>query len=435
MGGCRSRTAVDHHNPSSTNPKTKGPRNRAEANERPIELMSVHGGVGSFTAVRVEVAEQLRQRQAEIEQSIRARLDHAAPNPNGPIDHTYQAGLDSAISSVFIYAMEGIRQGPGWLGPIPREAARQARSAARAGVSLGLVLRRYVAGHTGLVEYTTAICESLDASGEIVRRLIAIHDELLHHITAAVEREYAEEREIIEGSPEQRRVEIVRQLLQGRELHEADLAELDYDIHMSWHLGIIGRLPDAEPVLDAVVARLGGQFLMIRRGQRSVWGWVGAETKPSATTLERLVATPARPCALLAFGEPARGIRGWRLTHHQAREALRLAMRRPQRVVRYVDGPLVAAALRNRTLGDSLKDLFLAPLGSRTDPQGIARRRALRAYIDAECNASSAAADLGLTRHTVKGHVDMVERLIGRPLSSCLAEVAVALRLEELDVA
>ena len=62
-------------------------------------------------------------------------------------------------------------------------------------------------------------------------------------------------------------------------------------------------------------------------------------------------------------------------------------------------------------------------------------RETLRAYFTTGHNASSAAAALGVARHTVKNRLRTVERTIDRSLHTCLPELEVALRLEEVDAA
>jgi DNA-binding PucR family transcriptional regulator len=47
-------------------------------------------------------------------------------------------------------------------------------------------------------------------------------------------------------------------------------------------------------------------------------------------------------------------------------------------------------------------------------------------------NVTSAAAALGVNRHTVSNRLRAVESRIGRPISSCVAEIDAALRLEDL---
>lgn len=121
---------------------------------------------------------------------------------------------------------------------------------------------------------------------------------------------------------------------------------------------------------------------------------------------------------------------GWRLTHCQAREALRLAARKSDKLARYGDGPLLAAALQNDTLARWL-NAFLSMLDGRGDGRKL--RQTLRAYIDAECSATSAAPVLKIGRHTVESHVRVAEELLGRPLRVCISELNVALALDELE--
>jgi DNA-binding PucR family transcriptional regulator len=133
----------------------------------------------------------------------------------------------------------------------------------------------------------------------------------------------------------------------------------------------------------------------------------------------------------LAFGEPGVGVQGWRLTHHQARDAWGVAIHLPQRLTWYADVMLLAAALRNDTLASSLKQKYLAPLRSEKDG-GMALRKTLRAYIDAGCSATSAESDAGVGRHTVADRARKAEQLIGQSVRACLPELDMALRLEEL---
>jgi DNA-binding PucR family transcriptional regulator len=59
-------------------------------------------------------------------------------------------------------------------------------------------------------------------------------------------------------------------------------------------------------------------------------------------------------------------------------------------------------------------------------------RETLRAYIDAGCSATSATSTAGVSRHTVESRVHKAEQLIGRAIRTCIPELDVALRFEEL---
>ncbi len=133
----------------------------------------------------------------------------------------------------------------------------------------------------------------------------------------------------------------------------------------------------------------------------------------------------------LAIGEPGRGVKGFRLTHRQAQAAQLVALRRPQWLTRYSDVALLAFALRDEALARSLVDIYLSPLDGPRQGSPVLRQT-LRAYFAAERNASSAAVALGVARQTVENRLHRVEKKLGRLLPTCLAELEVALRLEEL---
>jgi DNA-binding PucR family transcriptional regulator len=83
-------------------------------------------------------------------------------------------------------------------------------------------------------------------------------------------------------------------------------------------------------------------------------------------------------------------------------------------------------------LATSLREIYLAPLAGQRGG-GEALIRTLRAYFDAQRNVSSAAAVLGVKRHTVTNRLRTVEDLLNRPLATCANEIDAVLRLEEMN--
>jgi DNA-binding PucR family transcriptional regulator len=79
----------------------------------------------------------------------------------------------------------------------------------------------------------------------------------------------------------------------------------------------------------------------------------------------------------------------------------------------------------------SLRQLYLEPLAGERDG-GEVLRETLRAYFEAERNVSSAAAALGVKRHTVTNRLRAAEEKLGRSLNVCAGELDVALHLEDL---
>lgn len=387
-------------------------------------------GKGSLAEIRGRIVNGLRRRRPEIEQAISTRIDSSVPHLAGRDDPDYKAGLQDAITAVVDYSLDAIERGPDWSGPLSPPAAAQARRAARAGVNLGTIQRRYFVGHREFGEFVTQEAERAGflTNGEVVHHLRRTREALLEHLLAAVELEYNDERESMGSS---RRSEIVRRLLMGESVEPTDLAELDYEIDTYWHLGLIASGAGVEEIVQTMKRRYGCKCLYVSLNSR-VCAWLSMQ-EPLNHNREHLSPNGYDELSV-GIGEPGKGFDGWWLTHHQAMAAFAVALQRLERVAWYADSRLLSAALQNETLARSLRQRYLIPLGGQKDG-GAKLRRTLRTYIDCECNATSAAHGLRVGRHTVESRVRIAERLIGANLRECLPELDVALRLGELSQA
>jgi hypothetical protein len=383
--------------------------------------------------VRADIVERLQARRTEIEQALYEHIQESVPDATSGQDLEYQEGLQAAITAVLDYLLDGIARGPHHLGPIPLAAAGQARRAARAEVGIGTVLRRYLAGHRRLGELIAEEAEhsQLSDHGPLLRDLRRTQEALLEHLTAAIEHEYHHEHERITRPADQRRAEIVQRLLAGEQVEPVELAELGYELHGVWHIGLIASGSELDEAIQALKMAFAQRLLPVTHNAGTAWAWLGRSRGHNTAELERVLAALSALDVTFALGSPARGIEGWRQTHREAQGALLLALRKGQQLARYADSPLLAAALADETLAAWLRD-FLAPLGSRADG-GVGLLQALRAYIDAECNRSSAASALRVSRHTVESRLRTVEQLLQRPLRTCLPELDAALALEEIE--
>lgn len=364
--------------------------------------------------------------------AIHHHIQESVPDPNSGQDPTYQAGLLRAVNDVLDYCLEAMEGGLGWSGPIPSEARAQARRAAAAGVSLGTVLRRYVAGHSRLGKFVEEEAEhiGLSTNGSALHHLRRAQELLLERLTEAIEQEYVQECERIACPSELRRTEIVKRLLAGEPVQSDELTEIDYELNTSWHVGVIATGDWVETALRRAKAELVCDLLPASGDDGTTWAWFGLSKSLDITNVERALSTNGYAGGPIAIGGVGRGPAGWRQTHREAQGAWLRALHRPDSVVRYADGPLLAAALESETLATWLIEL-LTPIQSRPD-RGVALLETLRAYLDAECNCSCAASALKVRRQTVGDRLRQAETLLGRPLRSCLAELDVALRLVDL---
>jgi hypothetical protein len=374
--------------------------------------------------IRALVAERLQARRAEIEAAIFARV-RAVPDSVGDGDAEYAVGLRAAVAAAVEYALTGIERGEDAPLPTPQAAAEQARRAVRSGVTLETVLRRYAAGDRVLGEFVVEEADRFPR--HVLRHVVRVQAAQADRLMAAVADEYRRESELVGRSREQRLTEQVQRLLAGR---SAESVELGYELDGFWHLGAIASGAGAHQAVRSLTSRVSGKLLVVPRSEATVWMWIAERRRPSAKSVERMFAVRRPEAVSLALGEPGRGLEGWRLTHCQAQAALQVALREPQTLAQYADTMLVAAALRDDTLGRSLREVYLSPLGENSD--GTRSRETLRAYFTTGSNAATAAVKLGVDRHTVERRLGKIEQRLSRSLQTCRAELEVALRLEEL---
>jgi hypothetical protein len=378
---------------------------------------------------RAELAVRLRARRGEIEEVALTRTHAIADSTDA--DPLYREGLGSAVAIALDYALETIERGEGRALPPPPALLAQARMAARSGIGLDTVLRRYQAGYGLLGDFLIEEVErsglyGADALRGLLRNQAAVFDRLL----AAIGEEYVRESQSRPSSPDRRRAELVQRLLDG-ELTGSP--ELTYELS-THHLGLIASGRDVAAMLRGIAASLDRRLLLVDRDDTSAWAWLGGRVPLDPEELQRLGEPMCSEGGTLAVGEPAEGLPGWRLTHRQAAAALPVALRGGTPFIRYADVAVLASVLGDHLLESSLHRLYLAPLEESRDG-GASLRETLRAYFAADRNVSSAAAALGASRNTVTARLVLIEQKLGRPLASCIVDLEVALRLEKLDQA
>jgi AcrR family transcriptional regulator len=108
----------------------------------------------------------------------------------GSDDPEYVAGLREAGIASVDYALAGIEHWGELPEPVPAEVVEQARRAARAGVGLETVLRRYFVGHTVLEDFIMQEAERGVLVGGALREAIHIISALVDRLTTAASNAY-----------------------------------------------------------------------------------------------------------------------------------------------------------------------------------------------------------------------------------------------------
>lgn len=351
---------------------------------------------------------------------------YAVSDPTEAGDPSYLQGLRAAVSAAIDYGLEGIDSTDRNPPQIPPVLLVQARIAARSGIGLDTVLRRYFAGYTLIGDFL--IDEAEDAlAADTLRRLLRAQASVFDRLLAAVSEEYARESEARTGTLEERRRELVQKLLEGERL---DALELAYDLDAS-HLGLVAKGRGSAEAIRELAGGLDRRLLLVRHREETAWAWLGGRSELDPDEIHRLSGAEMPPGVSLAMGEPGEGEEGWRLTHRQAKAALPVALRGAGSLVRYADVALLASILQDDLLATSLRRMYLAPLEADRDGGEVARET-LRAYFASGRNVSSAAAALRVNRNTIANRVRAIEQAIGRPLASCATEFEAVLQFDQL---
>lgn len=387
------------------------------------------GSGDAATRARLRLFAGLQQRRAEIEDAVLARV-RAIEDPIDVEDPEYAENFAGAVSAAIGYGLSGVGTGEHSPPPIPVQALTQVRLAARDGVSLSTVLRRYLAGTLTVVDIVLdqAEAESILADLDLVRLLRAASP-LLDRLLESVAEEYEREARFSSARGTDRRAELVLRALNGERI---DPAQLPYSFD-GFHLAAVVEGREGPEVLKGLASALGRRLLSIDRGRDVRWFWLGGRRSFGDVEIEQLCSSVVRG-VVIAWGEPGSGSAGWRLSHQQAKASFPVALHAARGCVRYSEVALLAAMLQDSVLASSMRQIYLDPLDEGGD-SGDQLRQALRAYIAADRNVSSAAAALKVNRKTVANRLAAAEAKLGRPLSSCVAEVEAALTMEDFEAA
>lgn len=371
------------------------------------------------------LASRLRARLPELEASIATRV-YAISDPSEVADPTYLHSLNGALTVALDYALDAIELGERRAPGVPPALLAEARLAARAGVALDTVLRRYVSGNALFGDFLVEEAERAEVPGSALHDLLRRQATLFDRLLEAVSEEHVRAAKSWPSSTAERRRECVKSLLAGEQV---DHSELEYDLD-GHHLALMAKGEASPEVMQVLAGRLDRRLLAVCREEEPIWAcWLGGRHPLEAEQALRALGEISLDRVSVTVGESGEGLAGWRLSHRQAKAALPIAERRGQAILRYADVALLASILRDDLVATSLHQLYLEPLERARDGGGVARET-LRAYFAAERNISSTAAVLGVDRRTVTNRIRAIEDLFGRPLKDFAVELETALRLD-----
>ena len=327
----------------------------------------------------------------------------------------------------------------------PAAAVEYARRLAQRGTPLTALLRAYRLGHLCFSDWV--LRELAQQAGDAylisaaalgMSRVVAGYiDQVSEEMVAA----YTRETENWLRNRSAARAARIRDLLSGERVDLGDAeAILGYRLRQH-HVGLVCWAGDAagtasgitrlEQAIGPVAAQAGcrGEPVFLPRDESTAWAWLPLGIRD---TFDAAAAGAAGADAGIrfAFGDPAKGVTGFRLTHQQAvaAAAVALAARSPApRVVAYREVAPVAMMLASPGL---LRAWVLSTLaGLAADDEHHARLRdTLLVFLQTGGSYKTTAERLMVHKNTVQYRIRKAEESLGRPVGENRHDVELALK-------
>lgn len=325
----------------------------------------------------------------------------------------------------------------------PDEAHALARTLARRGHDLRVLMRVYQAGQHAANEYLMERAASENLPPELERALVRrLLDSATAVLGAALEKlvdTYTEERDIGFRGTLIRRAETVRSVLSGGALDlEAASRQLGYRLsgkHIAcvlWSDANFGE-GDVAGILERVANRIalsisGVRPMTVPSGAHGLWAWIPVDKTPDLRALSTTNPGPEEAAVRVAFGGWATGVDGFRRSHREALAARQVAQSTASThwLTDYLDVELIHLVAADPDGMRALISRELSGIAGR-DPSSERLRATLSAYLDHHCSASAAAQALGIHKNTVRYRMQRIEELLGHSIDAHRLSIEVAL--------
>lgn len=395
----------------------------------------------------VGIGNRLGERLDEVVETLRADLLESIPQLRGDAAlHEMLVGSirDNVAAGVQIYAGELDVAAAS----APPRALEYARILAQRGVSSNALARSYRLSQRTLMNWAYRQFEEENAdptaSFEAYRVLGEQNARYVDTVSEQVLAEYQAERGRWLAHDRTVRSDVLDRLLEGKLVDPMEAESvLAYRLRQ-FHLAAVitaersGAAADVG-VLESAAHHLApaaghaGAPLFWQRDSVTAWVWLPMGRAESAVDLERMVAAldDARLPVRVAVGGTSAGLPGFRASHHEALQALRVAAvagGRAGRVVSYADPDVRVAALL-AVDPEGTRRLVGRSLGRLADNTDVGRRlrETVRVFLDTQGSHIATAERLHLHKNTVKYRIAQATAERGRPLHADRLDLELAL--------
>lgn len=323
----------------------------------------------------------------------------------------------------------------------PGQGADLARTLARRGLDLGILLKVYRVAQQSVFQFLTEVIdgasEDAPARDEILVFLWGLGGQWMADAVESLIETYYEERQRLRDDAAIRRAETIEALLGDAPPSADDATRLLGHPLSHWQTAYVVRAAEAgssttEAMLDvanAVAQALGtSRPLTMVAGSRDLWCWVATPHEPDLAQLPGLASALQQAGMQAAVGRPGPGIQGFRTSHAEARATENLALKAAhgRALVRYDEEELLILVSAQETL---MRRMVAREVGQLcgADKNLALLRETVLAYLTT-LNIETTAERLFVHKNTVRYRIARAEELLGHPLSQRSTQVELALR-------
>jgi DNA-binding PucR family transcriptional regulator len=325
----------------------------------------------------------------------------------------------------------------------PAAAMEYARRLAQRGTPLTALLRAYRVGHACFADWMLKELARQAPDAQLISavtlRMSKIVAGYIDQISEQMVAAYAEERENWLRNRSAVRAARIRDLLSGERIEVSPTeATLGYRLRQ-YHLGLVCWVGDAARTADEItrlehaISQVAGQVacygdpVFLPRDESSAWAWLPLGIRD---TFDAAATADVDADIHFAFGNPAKGTTGFRVTHLQAIAAQAVALAAGTPAPRAVTFSQVAPVAMMLSARELLRPWVLSTLAglARDDEHQARLRETLLVFLQNGGSYKATAEQLVLHKNTVQYRVRKAEESLGRPVGDNRHDVELALR-------
>ncbi|KXF56447.1 hypothetical protein AXA44_34455 [Rhodococcus sp. SC4] len=346
-----------------------------------------------------------------------------------------QLGVESGVLGVLNSLASGKVTGDGE----STEAVQSAREYVHKRIPLALVLATVRRGHSWLTESLMRECTRIVAPDDHVTELTALSElafEYVDRLAGALGSAYLDEHERWLSTANAVRDEAAHALIAGKDV-DVRLASqaLRYQVEDRHHIAIFvwqesslsGEMSLLQSSASKYLDSIGAEgVLLMPQGRFSLWAW--GSRRSAFRDNYRDQPFSAGPRLRVTVGVPGVGATGFRQSHLDALEALKVAHLTGivnNVVVHHRDINLLALLLSNPRSAEQFVARELGSLAN-NDPQTREIRRTVRSYLETH-SPQATAEQLFIARNTVGYRLRRAESVIGHPVTERTVELWAAI--------